>query len=195
MIKSKIPHYWSNDDIENLLNAIDINTLKGKRDYAIFMLIIKLGLRAIDVVNLKLNNIDWNNNCIKFYQHKTSEYQCLPLLPEVGNAILDYILNGRIKIKQEILFLNCYNKPISSPKQLTRILYRYEEKAGIVIENNNKNGVHSLRNTLAYNLLSNETPIGTISQVLGHVNPNTTMIYLKIDINRLTECILDWRNI
>ncbi len=193
LIKTKIPFYWKNEDINKLLNSIDKNIPNGKRDYAMFLIIIRLGLRAKDVINLKINNIDWKNNQIKFYQHKTSQYQCLPLIPEVGNAILDYILNSRNnKINMKNLFLN-NNKAIKNSRILTNLLYKYERIANININKKQKNGVHSLRNTLASNLLSNDTPIDTISQVLGHVNLQATLIYLKIDFNKLRECILDWR--
>jgi len=193
LLKSKIPFCWKNEDINKLLNSIDNDTLIGKRDYAMFLIIIRLGLRAIDVINLKLNNIDWKNNQIKFYQHKTSQYQCLPLIPEVGNAILDYILHSRNnKLNVEYLFLD-KDKNIVTSRFLTKLLYKYEKKANIIVNPKQKNGVHSLRNTLVSNLLSNDTPIDTISQVLGHVNLQATLIYLKIDLNKLRECILDWR--
>ena len=197
LAKSKIPFGWSNADINKLLNVIDHNTDIGKRDYAILLIIIRLGLRAGDVIRLTLDNFDWNNDQIKFYQHKTTELQCLPILNDVGNAIIDYILNVRKNNEpSRILFLDDKNEnPINNSKKISRILVKYEKKANITIDKCFKNGVHSFRNALARNLLMNKNSLNTISQVLGQVNPNTARIYLKIDINQLRECVLDWRNL
>ena len=197
LFKSKIPFYWSEENINKLLNSIERNTKIGKRDYAILLIVIRLGLRAGDVIRLTLDNIDWNNNQIKFYQHKTTQIQCLPLMSDVKEAIIDYIINSRNNTeKNRTLFLDDENNsPIKKSQKLSRILYKYEKKANIIVDKSFKNGVHSFRNTLAYNLLTNETSISTISQVLGQVNPNTTRIYLKIDLEHLRECILDWRNL
>ena len=196
LYKSKIPFYWSEENINKLLNAIDCNTDIGKRDYAILLLAIRLGIRAGDIIRLTLDNIDWNNNQIKFYQHKTTEIQCLPLLSEVGNSILDYIKNARNNaLNTRILFLNDNMLDIiNSSNKISRILIKYEKKANILVDKSFKNGIHSFRNTLARNLLINEYPLATISQVLGHVNPNTARIYLKIDTEQLRKCVLDWRN-
>lgn len=194
-VKSKIPFYWDDENISKLLKTINREKTIGKRDYAIFLILTRLGIRASDVVRLKLDNIDWSNNQIKFIQHKTKEIQRLPLLPDVGNAILDYIINGRNNESNErVLFLTDENK-ILKPQKLSKLLYKYEKKANIQIDKSFKNGVHSFRNTLARKILVNEFPMDTISQVLGQSNPNTAMIYLKIDVEQLRKCILDWRTI
>ena len=197
LLKSKIPYYWNDDDIEKLLSSIDITTINGKRDYAILNLIINLGLRAIDVINLTLDNINWNNNTLVFSQHKTSELQTLPLLPSVGNCLIDYIINARNReVKTRILFLNDNNVDIiEKSSKISRILKKYEKKANIIVDKSFKNGVHSFRNTLARKLLDDECTLERISQVLGHVNPNTARIYLKIDIKHLRNCVLDWREL
>ena len=194
-LKSKIPFYWSEENINKLLNSIQQDSDMGKRDYAILLIIIRLGLRAGDVIRLTLDNIDWNNNQIKFYQHKTTQIQCLPLLLDVKEAIINYIVNTRNNnIENRTLFLDDKNSnSIKNAKKISRILYKYEKKANITLDKSFKNGVHSFRNTLAYNLLINETSINTISQVLGHINPNTAQIYLKIDLEHLRDCVLDWR--
>ena len=195
--KSKIPFYWSEENINKLLNSIQQDSGMGKRDYAILLIIIRLGLRAGDVIRLTLDNIDWNNNQIKIYQHKTTQIQCLPLLLDVKEAIINYIVNTRNNnIENRTLFLDDKNSnSIKNAKKISRILYKYEKKANIKIDKSFKNGVHSFRNTLAYNLLINEISINTISQVLGHVNPNTTQIYLKIDLEHLRDCVVDWRSL
>lgn len=192
--QSKIPSVWNKTDIEKLLNCIDKDTAIGKRDYAILLLIIKLGLRKIDVINLDFNNINWSNKTINILQQKTKTLISLPLLEDIGWAIIDYIKNGRPKSDMPNIFLT-HNKNSSSFSKthgnFYYIITKYMKKAGIPINNNKKNGVHSLRHTLASEMLKQSTPIETISSVLGHVNSNVTSVYLKIDIEKLKECVLE----
>ena len=192
--QSKIPSVWDTKNTEKLLNSIDRTTSIGKRDYAILLLIIKLGLRKIDVITLKFNNINWNNKTINIVQQKTKGPISLPLLNDVGWAIIDYIKNGRPQINIENIFVT-HQKPINSFSRnhgnFYSIIAKYMKKAHISITKEKKNGVHSLRHTLASEMLKQSTPIETISSVLGHVNSNSTSIYLKIDIEKLRECVLE----
>lgn len=183
--QSKIPSVWNTKDIEKLLKSIDRTTAIGKRDYAILLLIIKLGLRKIDVITLKFSDINWSNKTINIVQKKTKEPVSLPLLNDVGWAIIDYIKNGRPKNNIANIFLTHKETPSSFSEEhgnFYSILTKYMKKANIVIQKEKKNGVHSLRHTLASEMLKQSTPIETISSILGHVNSNTTSIYLKIDI-------------
>ena len=192
--QSKIPSVWNTKDIAKLLENIDRTTAIGKRDYAILLLIIKLGLRKIDVITLKFDDINWNNKTINIVQQKTKEPVSLPLLNDVGWAIIDYIKNGRPQSEIENVFLT-HKNPISSFSRnhgnFGAILHKYMKKADIPIIKEKKNGVHSFRHTLASEMLKQSTPIETISSILGHVNSNATSVYLKIDIEKLRECILE----
>lgn len=195
--QSKIPSSWNPKDIEKLLNCINRKTSIGKRDYAILLLIIKLGLRKIDVINLKFKDINWNNKTVNIIQHKTNEPISLPILDDIGWAIIDYIKNGRPKSDINNIFLT-HKENFSSFSEdhgnFYAIITKYMKKANIPISKNKKNGVHSLRHTLASEMLKQSTPIHTISSVLGHVNSNATSIYLKIDIEKLRECTLEVPN-
>ena len=116
------------------------------------------------------------------------------MLNDVGWAIIDYVKNGRPQSNISNIFLT-HRKPISyfseSHGNFGAILAKYMQKASIPITKEKKNGVHSLRHTLASEMLKQSTPIETISSVLGHVNSNATSIYLKIDIEKLRECVLE----
>ena len=195
--QSKIPSVWDPKDIEKLLSSIDRDTPIGKRDYAILLLIIKLGLRKVDVINLKFKNVNWNNKTINVIQHKTKIPISLPLLDDVGWALIDYIKNGRPKSELDNIFLT-HTKNNNSFSQnhgnFYAIITKYMKKSNISISKEKKNGVHSLRHTLASEMLKQSTPIETISSVLGHVNSNTTSVYLKIDIEKLRECVLEVSN-
>ena len=192
--QSKIPSVWNPKDIEKLLCSIDRDTPIGKRDYAILLLIIKLGLRKVDVINLKFKNVNWNNKTINIIQNKTKVPISLPLLDDIGWALIDYIKNGRPKSELDNIFLTHSKNNYSFSQNhgnFYAIITKYMKKSNIPITKEKKNGVHSLRHTLASEMLKQSTPIETISSVLGHVNNNNTSVYLKIDIEKLRECVLE----
>lgn len=192
--QSKIPSVWEIKDIEKMLKSIDRTTAIGKRDYAILLLITKLGLRKIDVINLKFKDINWNNKTINIIQHKTANHICLPLVDDIALSLIDYIKYGRPKNDIENIFLTHLKNPTkfsSEHGNFYAIITKYMKKVNIPINREKKNGVHSLRHTLASELLKKSTPIETISSILGHVNSNSTSIYLKIDIEKLRECTLE----
>ena len=85
----KLPSIFTSDEIKRIVSSIDRNSALGKRAYAMIMLSVKYGLRSGDVVNLKFEDIDWESKIIRISQNKTKRDMELPLLPEVGNAILD----------------------------------------------------------------------------------------------------------
>lgn len=185
---SIIPSVWTDEEISMLLNSYDLDSSLGKRNYAIVMLALKLGIRWCDIQNLKFENIDWNKNIIKFNQIKTNISITLPISEEVGNAIIDYIKNGRPLCNEPYIFVT-HLKP-----------YKKMAKTFIPTKNLNytfshKKGIHSLRHTLASNLLKEEIPLNIISSILGHVNSETTTIYLKVDENHLRKCCLSIREL
>lgn len=189
---NKIPHtIWSSEDIEKLLKSIDTSTNVGKRDYAILTILIYLGLRFTDVKNLKFENIDWKKNVINLNQNKTKKYITLPLLNNVGTAIIDYIKNGRPNVNSKYIFLNNKNEKFTPNSDFSYVLKKYLKLANIDISNKKYVGTYSLRHSLATTLLQNRTSLSTISSILGHTDINNTAIYLKVDIPSLRECCLD----
>ena len=91
----RIPSIWSHEDLKKLLDTIDRGNPSGKRDYAIILLVARLGLRSVDVKNLMLSDIKWSENKVMLVQSKTNEPVLLPLLKDVGWAIIEYLKNGR----------------------------------------------------------------------------------------------------
>ena len=188
---NKIPHtIWSTDEIRKILNSINTNTKVGKRDYAIFMLLTHLGLRFSDVKNLKFENIDWQMNILNITQSKTGKIVTLPLLDNIGSAIIDYIKNGRPNVDSKYIFLNKKDESFSPQFGFYHIFKKYLKLANIDISNKKYIGTYSLRHSLATTLLQNRTPLSTISGILGHTDMNNTAIYLKVDISSLKECCL-----
>ena len=171
--------------------SVSRSSVKGKRDYAMILLASRLGLRASDIISLSLSNIDWDNNLIQLVQQKTQKSIRLPLLPEVGEAIIDYIMNGRPNHSSNTLFLTLRGpfRPLCQ-NQFSQIVGKYMQKSGVNIAGRH-HGVHCLRHSVAGALLKNEVPLPVISQSLGHSSTASTMIYLNIDIDALMKCSLN----
>jgi site-specific recombinase XerD len=189
---SRIPSAYSKDEIQNLLNAVDRGNPKGKRDYAILLLASKLGMRAGDICRLSYENLKWASNEIELLQEKTLEKNKLPLLPDIGSAIIDYLKYGRPVTESNTIFVRhvCPITPLTPPT-LHSIVHHYLRLAEINIPDGKKHGPHALRHSLASALLEENIPLPIISEVLGHKTTNSTSIYLKIDVNYLRRCALD----
>jgi site-specific recombinase XerD len=188
-----IPHSWKTDDVKKLLKAVDRGAPKGKRDYAILLLIVHLGLRVSDIRALKLSNLNWNRKTINLNIQKSKHPLELPLLEDIGWAIIDYLKNGRPETRSDRVFIR-HRAPFDAfgeNESFYRELHRYMIKAGLEIPLDVHCGMHSLRSTLARKMLEAKTPLPVISEVLGHQNINTTSIYLKIDLSGLRKCALD----
>ncbi len=190
--KSKIPSAYSKEEIKRLLQCVDRGNPKGKRDYAILLIAIRLGVRASDICKLTFDNFKWESNTIEFRQSKTGDTIVLPLLNDVGQAVIDYIKYGRPAVETDRVFLRLF-APIGQMKAPTlhSIVTQYMNKAGIRITKGKKHGPHALRHSLASALLENDTPMPVISEILGHTDSKTTSTYLKIDTLNLRKYALD----
>ena len=189
-----IPHTWTPDELKRLLDAVDRQSPSGKRDYAIFSLCIQTGLRAADIRNLKISDINWKTHTLKIITGKTGEPLELPLLDSVGWAIIDYLKNGRPESKYTNVFLAHHFPygPIGSTSSLTGALRKYLIKAEIKIKPGEAHGIHTLRSTLAQNMLFCGTELPVISQTLAHRDERTTVgNYLRIDTEHLRDCSLE----
>lgn len=190
---SGIPHVWKKEELTAVLTVVDREDPTGKRNYAIFLLTIHTGLRAGDIRNLRLSDIDWENKTIHVVMSKTGEPLDLPLSDEVGWSIIDYLKNGRPSTKSDHVFVRHRAPfgPIGGTAALDSALSRCIMKSGIPIKPKEHYGMHSLRNTLARNMLLTGASLPTITQTLGHEDPKSTEIYLKTNIDDLRRCALD----
>lgn len=191
--QNRIPSVWTQENVTKLLDVIDRGNPAGKRDYAMLLLVARLGLRTMDIKHLKLDSLKWQDTRIELMQSKTSRPLSLPLLPDVGWAIIDYLKNGRPKVESPYLFLRHLAplEPFSDEDRLHQIVVKYMRLAKIPITPQKKKGMHSLRHTLASRLLEENTPLSVISDILGHVSSDSTVVYLKVDIDILRECALN----
>ncbi len=188
----KIPTAYSEAERESLLNIIDRSSPIGKRDYAIIMIAARLGLRSSDIRLLLFSSIKWEKNTIELVMEKTKELIVLPLLNEVGEALIDYIRYGRPQSDLPYIFLSHISPlRILSATAMTAIVKRHANKAGTDCKPYGKGGPHALRSTLATHLLESEVPLPVISEILGHKDLRTTEVYLKLDIAHLRKCSLE----
>ncbi len=191
--QNRIPSVWTPEHVTKVLDVIDRGNPAGKRDYAMLLLVTRLGLRTIDIKHLQLDNLKWRDSRIELMQSKTSRALILPLLPDVGWAIIEYLKNGRPKVESPYVFLRHIAplEPFSDEDRLHQIVVKYMKLAKIPISPHKKKGMHSLRHTLASRLLEENTPLSVISDILGHVSSDSTAVYLKVDVEMLRECALN----
>ena len=187
----RIPSVWNHEDIEKIVTVIDRGSPTGKRDYAIILLAARLGLRGIDLKQLSIDDFNWAEKRLEFTQSKTQHTITLPILPDVGWAVLDYLQNGRPITESRYVFLrhNAPVAPFAEDNHLHYIITKYVRKAKLSMDSQ-KRGIHSLRHTLATSLMERHTPIHDIAGILGHQSVETTTIYLKSSIDLLRECAL-----
>lgn len=191
--QKNIPSVWTKEELKKLIAAIDKGSPKGKRDYAIILLACRLGLRVKDIKELKFENLNWSENKLSFIQSKTHTPLTLPLTPEVGWAIIDYVKNGRPKVDTSIIFVRHVAPflPFAASNHLTSMIKRYMQLAHIPISKKAR-GMHSLRHSAASMMLESNVPLSTISNILGHSTTDSTAVYLKVDIEKLRECSLEF---
>lgn len=191
-LSRKLPSYWTKDEVITLLNSIDKGNPSEKRDYAMILLVARLGLRSGDLKKLKFENLKWSSNTIELVQSKTGVPISLPLLRDVRWAIIDYVENARPQIDSPYVFLshNAPYLPLSEQNHLYRTLEKYMQRAHLPIVGKRRSGMHSLRHSLATTLIEQNTSLHLISDVLGHTSSNSTAIYLQTDIERLRDCAL-----
>jgi site-specific recombinase XerD len=189
--RQRLPHTFTSDEIQKLLAAVDKNNPKGKRDYAMLLMTVRLGLRSGDVRALTFSAIDWNKKTIAITQQKTGKFLELPMPDDVGWAIIDYLKNGRPVCSNNTVFVSHmppYNElnPISG-----NLVAKYMRQAGITTPQNRVSGMHTLRHSLASSMLAEGISLPTISSVLGHADISSTESYLRVDIKTLRLCALE----
>lgn len=190
---SKVPTTYTEDEIRKMLSAINRGTAKGKRDYLIVLLSAEYGLRASDITSLSLKNIDWDKNTITLNQNKTGEPLFLPLLSSVGNAIIDYLQNGRPPGGEDTIIVqheNARKGQRLTSSTIHSIVSDAFKKASIPNWKEKRHGPHALRHSLASNMLRRGVSFPVISTVLGHRSTETTKHYISIDIEKLRKCSL-----
>jgi integrase/recombinase XerD len=188
------PHLWTAGEIRRLLAVIDRQSAVGKRDYAMILLTARLGLRISDLRQLELGDLDWRAKTLTIVQRKTGRPLSLPLLDNVGWAVIDYVRHGRPETACAKVFVK-HSYPFDAfgcSSSVAGRLSRYAARARIEFPPGQASGMHSLRGALAVAMIGNGAPMPVISAVLGHASTDTTQAYyLRFDVERLRCCALD----
>jgi len=193
----RLPAVWTTAQVEAMLAVIDRTSPVGKRNFAIVLLACRLGLRTSDIRALRLEDIRWDQAKIAIRQSKTGAPLVLPLSEELGQALIDYLKHGRPQSKHREVFLGVHAPfaPFGHGYSFHNILTDCRRLAGIQVPREGHWGMHSLRHTLATRLLERGTPLPVISDIIGHLDTNSTAVYLKIDMERLAQCPLDFEEV
>jgi site-specific recombinase XerD len=190
--KDSLPSVYEAEELSAVLAALDDNAPTAKRTRAILMLALQLGMRVGDIKGLRKDQIDWTLKKITFAQQKTGRQIVLPLPEECQFALLDYLKNERPAADEPRIFItrnapyraladcNNYHSPVSDSYK----------RAGVNVEQKH-HGLHSVRHSVAVNMLLSGTPYPVVTGVLGHENPNTTKLYLRMDVERLRALCLE----
>ena len=188
--QQRLPAVFTEDETAKILSSFDRENPMGKRNYAIFLLAARMGLRSCDIKALEFGFINWTEKTVSFTQKKTKKYLTLPLPDDVGWAIIDYLKNGRPVSDSKYVFIQ-HTPPYGQYKDLRNVLVKQMRKAGIETPANKRIGMHCFRHSLATAMLENGVPLPVISQTLGHADIASTEVYLRINISQLRLCALE----
>jgi integrase/recombinase XerD len=185
-----IPKYLPPDEIERLLNGCCRHTPVGRRDYAILLLLARLGLRAGEVVGLELDDFHWRAGEFTI-RGKGRREDRLPLSTEIGRAVAAYLRHDRPACATRRLFLRSRapRRRFGGPSSVTTIVNRALERAGL---HPPVRGAHLLRHSLATRMLSHGASLREIGQILRHQTVSTTEIYAKVDLMGLRSLVVPW---
>ena len=192
-IPKSMPTIWSEDKLNQFLNTAKQLSTKSdinNRDYVMYLIAIRLGLRLSDIRNLKFDDIDWIKKEINIVQVKTKVSLNLPLLDDVGWALINYIKKSRPISDSRFIFVN--HNDLSLPvKHPNLTIKEICEIGNIDISNKRKKGIHSFRFSLATQMLNKQIPLDIISSSLGHSTINSSNHYLSLDAKNLVKCCME----
>ncbi|GHU90715.1 hypothetical protein FACS1894202_10970 [Clostridia bacterium] len=188
---SRLPAVFTADEVERILENIDNNNPLGKRNYAIILAVAKFGLRVSDALNLRFDSIDWDKKRISIKQRKTGIPLELPLLEDVGWAIIEYLKHGRPESNCKNIFV-CHRPPYDELSvNFSKTISRAVQKAGIKTPLGKTVGTHTFRHSIATSMLDNGAKLIEIAQTLGHASPESSEEYIALNVNMLRQCALE----
>jgi integrase/recombinase XerD len=173
------------DEVRRMLETVDRRTARGRRDYAILLLLVTYGLRAHEVAKLTLDDIDWKRERLQIPERKAGHWTAYPLASVVAEALIAYLRSGRPQTEDRHVFFRALapRTPISGGAISATVAF-YLRKAGVQVH---RPGAHTLRHTCVQRLIDAEFPLKTIGDYVGHRSPQSTEIYSKVAIAALRE--------
>lgn len=183
------PQTLSAPQLRAFLQSFDRHTATGRRDFAMGLLLARLGLRTHEVAGLRLEDVDWRQNTLRLRHTKQRRERLLPLPPAVRQALAAYLRHGRPLTPVRALFVR-HHIPYGSPLVVHHVrgaMRRAFARSGIT-----SGKVHLLRHTLATRLHSQRVGLKAIADLLGHQSLDTTARYARVDITQLRQAALPW---
>ena len=187
--KERLPRALPWDTVLSFLRSIDRSTPMGRRDYAMFLLVVTYGLRTCEVASLRLDDIAWREGRLHVARSKVRTPLMLPLTKEVGAAILAYLQDGRPTLAHREVFLRA-RAPAGTlkPTAVTEAFQGWVRRSNLPIP---YQGPHCLRHSLALHLLRQGASLKAIGDLLGHRSPESTCVYLRLHVADLRGVALD----
>ena len=187
---SSLPKFLQHQQVQQVLGQCDRRTARGRRDYAILLLLARLGLRACEIVNMTLDDIHWQAGEITI-RGKGKRIAVLPLPPDVGTAIADYLKKDHRAYSTRHVFIRMRapRRGFASSPAISTIVARSLKRAGI---DSPYKGAHLFRHTLATQMLRQGSSLADIGLLLRHRSLNTTTLYAKVDVMALRTLAQPW---
>jgi integrase len=191
MRQAQVRDVLATEDVDRVLAAVDRSRAVGRRDYAVLLLAIRYGMRPSDIRHLRLDDVLWRQGLIAIRQAKTGRPLTLPLLPEIADALVAYLRDGRPKTTAREMFIRHRAPfvPFVPTNNLTAIVRPIFRRIGLDQRSGGR-GLYVFRHTLASRLLAADCPIKSIADVLGHQSTDTTMEYATVNLAALRRVVL-----
>lgn len=184
---ASLPRVLTSVQVQAMLDSCALATVVGRRDYAVLMLLARLGLRTVEVAALSVDHVDWRSGRLSI-RGKGSRVEPMPLPADVGAAMVAYLTDGRPETDGRALFVRVRSPHVPLTAAAVRqIVARSWARAGMP-----RLGAHRLRHTLATDLLRAGTPLAQVAQVLRHRNQLSTAVYAKVDHAALSLVARPW---
>jgi site-specific recombinase XerD len=186
-----LPRYLQEEDVERLIESCDRRSPVGRRDRAILLLLARLGLRAGDVVQMRLSDVDWKGACIHVCG-KGRRPTRLPLTKEVGQALVGYLKDGRPQTQSDAVFIRSRApfQPFRSHCAVSVIVGAALRRAGV--KRPSRGAAHLLRHSVATSMLRHGASLQEVAALLRHRSIETTQIYAKVDVTALRKIVQPW---
>lgn len=190
---ARVPRCLPDECISALQNGIPIDTPEGIRDNAIVWMLATYGVRGVQVRRLRLDDVNWRQQRMHFAAAKNGQSVDVHLTPEVGNRLADYIVKVRPRCDCPELFLTADDPPgpLPSSAYLARVLSRRMKELGLDVPEGVSRGAHGFRHAFATRMVG-KTPFKDVVDLLGHRKFATTLIYARVDVEKLKKAALPW---
>lgn len=189
--QASVPTYLTPEEVEQALLTPDLSTSSGLRDYAVLLLLARLGLRAGEVAALEMGDILWRTGEVVIHG-KGRVVEHLPLLPDIGEALAHYLRDGRGESESRRVFLRTLapRTGLDGPSAVGKIVEKALARAGV--SRTSRGSAHLFRHGLATRMVQHGASLPEIAEVLRHRSQNTTGIYAKVAFEALREVARPW---